>query len=68
MNDLHPGMPLASADNYYVLSTTWQADASYAKNVYNWASGDFYLNAWLRLMIGQGRIHQLNMPILLWKD
>jgi hypothetical protein len=45
MNDLHPGMPLASADNYYVLSTTWQADASYAKNVYNWASGDFYLNA-----------------------
>jgi hypothetical protein len=45
MNDLHPGTPLASADNYYVLSTTWQADASYSKNVYNWASGDFYLNA-----------------------
>jgi hypothetical protein len=44
MNDGHPGIPLASSDNYYVLSTTWQADASYSKNVYVWAAKDFYLN------------------------
>jgi hypothetical protein len=44
MNDGHPGIPLASSDNYYVLSTTWQADASYSKNAYVWAAKDFYLN------------------------
>jgi hypothetical protein len=44
MNDGHPGIPLVSSDNYYVLPTTWLADASYSKNAYVWATKDFYLN------------------------
>ncbi len=41
MNNNYPGLPLVSADNYYLSYTTWLGNSSYAKNAYVWAQ-DLY--------------------------
>jgi len=37
MNDSYPGMPLVSADNYYLTYTNWLGISNYGKNVHVWA-------------------------------
>lgn len=37
MNDNYPGMPLVSADNYYLTYTNWLGISNYGKNVHVWA-------------------------------
>lgn len=44
MNDNYPGLPLVSADNYYLNYTTWLGNANYSKNAYIWAQ-DIYQGA-----------------------
>lgn len=50
MNDNYPGLPLVSADNYYLNYTTWLGSSSYAKNAYVWAQdvyqGNLTISDW----------------------
>ena len=82
MNDNYPGLPLVSADNYYLNYTTWLGSSSYAKNAYVWAQdvyqGNVVIGDWNSPYInveyanialeGIGKIERTNQNQLDWDN
>jgi hypothetical protein len=82
MNDYYPGMPLVSADNYYVNYANWIATANYGRNVYVWAQdvyqGNVIISDWNNpyanveyaniVLEGLEKIERTNQNLLYWDN